>query len=131
MISALAKAGSVFHEEEAICIAKQAMSFLETHLVQQERLMVRYREGDVKHLGFIEDYAHMLTAYMSLYEATFDLDWLTKARAVAENMFELFWDEQIGAFSSQDQMQKRLSFVKKKYMTGPCRLVTAPHSNSF
>lgn len=98
MISALAKAGSVFHKKEAIRMAKQAMSFLETHLVQQERLMVRYREGDVKHLGFIEDYAHMLTAYMSLYEATFDLDWLTKARAVAENMFELFWDEQIGGF---------------------------------
>ncbi|OLP65782.1 hypothetical protein BACPU_14000 [Bacillus pumilus] len=98
MISALAKAGRVFQAEEAINMAKKAMSFLETHLVQHDRLMVRYREGDVKHLGFIEDYAHMLSAYMSLYEATFDLDWLTKATAAAENMFELFWDEEIGGF---------------------------------
>lgn len=98
MIAALAKAGRVFNEEEAIHMAKQAMSFLETHLVQHERLMVRYREGDVKHLGFIEDYAHMLKAYMSLYEATFELDWLEKATAIAENMFELFWDKEKGGF---------------------------------
>ncbi|WP_347343015.1 thioredoxin domain-containing protein [Bacillus safensis] len=98
MIAALAKAGRVFDEEEAIHMAKQAMSFLETHLVQHERLMVRYREGDVKHLGFIEDYAHMLKAYMSLYEATFELDWLEKATAIAENMFELFWDKEKGGF---------------------------------
>ncbi|WP_313955726.1 thioredoxin domain-containing protein [Bacillus pumilus] len=98
MIAALAKAGRVFDAEEAIHMAKQAMSFLETHLVQHERLMVRYREGDVKHLGFIEDYAHMLKAYMSLYEATFELDWLEKASAIAENMFELFWDKEKGGF---------------------------------
>ncbi len=97
MIAALAKAGRVF-DEEAIHMAKQAMSFLETHLVQHERLMVRYREGDVKHLGFIEDYAHMLKAYMSLYEATFELDWLEKATAIVENMFELFWDKEKGGF---------------------------------
>ncbi|MEK4373813.1 thioredoxin domain-containing protein [Bacillus sp. FSL L8-0215] len=98
MIAALAKAGRVFDAEEAIHMAKQAMSFLETHLVQHERLMVRYREGDVKHLGFIEDYAHMLKAYMSLYEATFELAWLEKAAAIAENMFELFWDKEKGGF---------------------------------
>ncbi|BBP86737.1 hypothetical protein BsIDN1_03550 [Bacillus safensis] len=98
MIAALAKAGRVFDADEAISMAKQAMSFLETHLVQHDRLMVRYREGDVKHLGFIEDYAHMLKAYMSLYEATFELAWLEKAAAIAENMFELFWDKEKGAF---------------------------------
>ncbi|MEH7795788.1 thioredoxin domain-containing protein [Bacillus safensis] len=98
MIAALAKAGRVFDADEAISMAKQAMSFLETHLVQHDRLMVRYREGDVKHLGFIEDYAHMLKAYMSLYEATFELAWLEKAAAIAENMFELFWDKEKGGF---------------------------------
>ncbi|WP_331457663.1 thioredoxin domain-containing protein [Bacillus sp. AM 13(2015)] len=98
MIAALAKAGKVFDAEEAIHMAKQAMSFLETHLIQHERLMVRYREGDVKHLGFIEDYAHMLKAYMSLYETTFESDWLEKATAIAENMFELFWDKEKGGF---------------------------------
>ncbi|MFL0437334.1 thioredoxin domain-containing protein [Bacillus pumilus] len=98
MISALAKTGRVFDAEEAIRMAKQAISFLETHLVQHDRLMVRYREGDVKHLGFIEDYAHMLKAYMSLYEATFELAWLEKATAIAENMFELFWDKEKGGF---------------------------------
>ncbi|OUZ06948.1 thioredoxin domain-containing protein [Bacillus pumilus] len=98
MISVLAKTGRVFDAEEAIRMAKQAISFLETHLVQHDRLMVRYREGDVKHLGFIEDYAHMLKAYMSLYEATFELAWLEKATAIAENMFELFWDKEKGGF---------------------------------
>nr|WP_278007885.1 AGE family epimerase/isomerase [Bacillus safensis] len=98
MIAALAKAGRVFDAEEAILMAQQAMSFLETHLVQHDRLMVRYREGDVKHLGFIEDYAHMLKAYMSLYEATFESAWLEKATAIAENMFELFWDKEKGGF---------------------------------
>ena len=100
MIAALAKAGRVFDEEEAIHMAKQAMSFLETHLVQHERLMVRYREGDVKHLGFIEDYAHMLKAYMSLYEATFELDWLEKPQPLPRTCLSCFGTRKKGLFFS-------------------------------
>ncbi|MFS0656890.1 thioredoxin domain-containing protein [Bacillus sp. 179-C3.3 HS] len=98
MISALAKAGSVFDLKESISMAQQAMSFLETHLIKDGRMMVRYRDGDVKHLAFIEDYAHMLSAYLSLYEATFEFMYLEKAKTIAENMFDLFWDEEKGGF---------------------------------
>ncbi|MFB8732975.1 hypothetical protein ACEQPO_00880 [Bacillus sp. SL00103] len=72
----------------------------------------------------------MLKAYMSLYEATFELDWLEKASAIAENMLSCFGTRKRGLFSSRDQMRNRSSFEKKKCTTVLCLLATAPHSST-
>ncbi|MGE6631856.1 thioredoxin domain-containing protein [Bacillus sp. NPDC077027] len=98
MVVALAKAGKVFSSSEHVDMAKTAMSFIEQQLTIDGRLMVRYREGDVKNKGFIEDYAHVLWAYLELYEATDDLTYLEKATTIGEQMFELFWDHEKGGF---------------------------------
>lgn len=48
MIAALAKAGKVFDSQEDVDVAEKALTFLETHLIEQNRVMARYRDGEVK-----------------------------------------------------------------------------------
>ena len=98
MIAALAKAAKVYERRDYLQMAKRALSFIETHLWQNGRLMVRYRDGEAKHLGIIDDYAYLVWAYIEMYEATLDLAYLQKAKTCMEQMIDLFWDEKGGAF---------------------------------
>lgn len=98
MIAALAKAARVFQHQEYLTKAIKAIEFIETNLFVSERLMIRYRDGEVKELGIIDDYAYLLWAYIELYEATFDVNYLTKAQKLTEQMIDLFWDHEKGGF---------------------------------
>lgn len=98
MIEALAYAGNVFHENTYIATAEKSMRFIETHLFDKDRLMTRYRDGETKFAGYLDDYAALIQAYLTLYEATFELTYLKKARQQTDNMIELFWDKEHGGF---------------------------------
>jgi uncharacterized protein len=98
MIAALAKAAKVYERRDYLQMAERALSFIETNLFQDGRLMVRYRDGEVKHKGIIDDYAYLVWAYIEMYEATLSLSYLQKAKACTEQMIRLFWDEEHGAF---------------------------------
>ncbi|MBU8785804.1 DUF255 domain-containing protein [Bacillus glycinifermentans] len=98
MIAGLAKAAKVFDAPEYLEMARTAMSFIEDELIKDGRVMVRYRDGEVKNKGFIDDYAFLLWAYLELYEASLNLDDLRKAKDLAEKMIGLFWDEDHGGF---------------------------------
>nr|WP_207893273.1 thioredoxin domain-containing protein [Thermolongibacillus altinsuensis] len=98
MIAALAKAGKVYENESYMEMAKRALTFIETHLIREGRVMVRYRDGEVKNKGFLDDYAYLVWAYIEMYEATFQLSYLKKAIDLTNNMMDLFWDEERGGF---------------------------------
>ncbi|SDQ23212.1 thioredoxin domain-containing protein [Virgibacillus salinus] len=116
MITALAKAGKVFEEEQYIKTAEAAIDFIETNLVKKGRVMARYRDSDVKFNGYLDDYAFLVWANAELYEATFSLNYLRKARELADNMIDLFWDnEQGGFFFSGKDSEKLLSREKQIY----------------
>lgn len=116
MITALAKAGKVFEEEQYIKTAETAVDFIETNLVKKGRVMARYRDGDVKYNGYLDDYAYLLWANIELYEATFSLNYLKKAKGLADNMIDLFWDKEHGGFFfSGEDSEKLLSREKEIY----------------
>ncbi|WP_158737923.1 thioredoxin domain-containing protein [Alteribacillus sp. YIM 98480] len=98
MIAAFAKASRVFKEPRYLEAATKAFSFIENELTVEGRLMVRYRDGEVKHKGFIEDYANVLWAAIELYESSLDLSYLEKARHYGDQLIELFWDHENGGF---------------------------------
>ncbi|QBG58590.1 hypothetical protein D2M30_4295 [Bacillus amyloliquefaciens] len=98
MIAGLAKAAKVFHEPDFLSMAETAICFLERHLIPDGRVMVRYREGEVKNKGFIDDYAFLIWAYLELYEAGFNPSYLKKAKTLCTSMLDLFWDERHGGF---------------------------------
>ncbi|WP_379968038.1 thioredoxin domain-containing protein [Ectobacillus sp. sgz5001026] len=97
-ISGLAKAAQVFQKQEYVDVAKRALQFIEDRLIIDGRVMVRFRDGEVKNKGYIDDYAFLLWAYIEMYEATFDLLYIERAKKIADDMNVLFWDEEQGGF---------------------------------
>lgn len=98
MIVGLAQASKIFEEPEYLEMAKTALLFIEKKLIIKERIMVRYRDGEVKNKGFIDDYAFLLWAYIEMYEATFNFTFLKKAKNLCSKMLDLFWDDEEGGF---------------------------------
>lgn len=98
MIASLAKAGRVFHQASYVQAAEKAVSFIRDNLIQNGRVMVRYRDGEVKNKAFIDEYAFLLWGYIELYESTFAPFYLEEAKKLAGNMMDLFWDDHAGGF---------------------------------
>ncbi|WP_099157847.1 thioredoxin domain-containing protein [Virgibacillus ndiopensis] len=98
MVAALAKAGKVFGVKQYTDVARNALSFIEETLTINNRLMVRYRDGEVKHKGYMDDYAFLLWAYIEMYDSTQSLSFLEKGNAITNDMVELFWDDNHGGF---------------------------------
>lgn len=118
MIASLAKAGRVFQKDEYITAAKKAIKFIEKYLIKNNRLMVRYRDGEVKHKGIVDDYAFLLWAYIELYDSTFEVSYLERAKKLSKQLIELFWDEERGGFFLIGKDQEELIIRQKESYDG-------------
>ena len=118
MIAALAKAGRALNNQDAIEAAKDAIHFIEKQLIINNRVMVRYREGEVKQEGFIDDYAYLAWGYLELYEATVHTTYLERAKNLAADMIDLFWDDEQGGFYFYGTDNEELLIRPKEYYDG-------------
>jgi len=67
-----------------------------------------YKEGKSTINGFLEDYAHVIAAFIALYEVTFDAQWLTDARKLTDYCLEHFYDESQRFFSFTSNLDPAL-----------------------
>ncbi len=100
--SALAEAGFILGHAEWVEAAEEAVEFTLGKMRVQGRLVRAYRRDErgetIRHLGVAEDYAFVLEACLSLYEATHDARWLTEATWCADEAIRLFLDDEYGGF---------------------------------
>jgi hypothetical protein len=99
MISSLAFASRVLEEPRYREAAEKSADFILERLLRKDgRLLHRYREGEARVLGTIEDYAFFIHGLIDLYEATFEARYLREAKRLTGEMIRLFWDEEHGGF---------------------------------
>ena len=99
MISALAKAGTVFENDSYIDMAKKAYEFIEKELTDESgKLLHRYRDGEAKLNACLDDYAFVIWGLLELYESTFDITYLQKAVACNTILMKHYWDDLNGGF---------------------------------
>lgn len=96
---ALAKAGQVLTEPSYLDAAIRIHEFIERKMVtENNRLYLRYRDGEAAYVGQLEDYAVYALALLELYRATFDVKYLQAAIHRAKQMVELFEDKKNGGY---------------------------------
>jgi hypothetical protein len=96
-ISAFAQGGLTLDTDYAETGA-QALEFIREHLWDAEtgRLSRRYKDGDVKGTGYLDDYAFLGRGALDLYQATGDVSHLAFARQLADAIVADFWDADEG-----------------------------------
>ena len=67
-----------------------------------------YKDGKATINGFLEDYAHVIQAFISLYEVTFNENWLQNAKQLTDYTFDNFYDEKAQFFSFTSNQDEAL-----------------------
>ncbi len=98
MIAALARSYQVLGDERYLEAATGAVAFLFEHLHVDGRLRRTWKDGRARFDAYLDDYAYLAEALVDLYEATFELDYLTKARDLVDHMLGSFRDQDTGGF---------------------------------
>lgn len=120
VIVALAKAGRVFNNETYTSHAKATMRFIERKLTDDfGRLKARYRKGEAKYFGYLNDYAFVIWAYIELYESTFETPYMEKAFVKMEKIIDEFGhDEGHKGFYFYGKEHERLISKPKEILDG-------------
>jgi len=108
MIAAMARGYRVLGDVEYLDSATAAANFVLEELVRDNRLLHSHRDGRAGQSAYLDGYANMLWACVELFESTFDLRWMQHARALADRMIELFWDDDHGGFHFTGHDQESL-----------------------
>jgi uncharacterized protein YyaL (SSP411 family) len=98
-IGALAEAGRVLPEPRYVRAAVAAAEFV-LGTMRTPRLRRAWRDGRLGGPGYLDDYACMAEACVTLYETTFEPRWLREATSLADEMLGLFSDPDGGFYQT-------------------------------
>lgn len=106
---ALARSG---HLDEAVRI----YDFVEANMTDKEnRLYLRWRDGEAANAGQLDDYAVYALALLTLYRATFDVKYLEQAVLRAQQMLDFFEDEGGGFYLTAHDAEMLIDRPKETY----------------
>ena len=106
MLAAFAEAARVLKREDYRAIAERNADFLLRELRGEDGRMRRsWKAGDMRHMGYLEDYANLIEGLLALYEMTFDARWFVAARELADTMLRHFADPAGGFFDTSDDAE--------------------------
>lgn len=100
MISALARASQALEEPRYLERAGATAKFLEAHLYDSKtgKLWRSYRAGGASVDGFLDDYTDLISGLLDLYQAGFEVHWLTWAFSLQEKQDQRFGDTKQGGY---------------------------------
>ncbi|MDP8955378.1 MAG: thioredoxin domain-containing protein [Actinomycetota bacterium] len=98
-IAALAEAGRAFGAARLIQAAVEAADFVLGTLRREDgRLLRAWRDGRTSGPAYLDDYAMLADACLTLYETTFDVRFFREARQLCDDILALFRDTERGGF---------------------------------
>ena len=99
MLKGYSQAYRAFGDEIFLNAALKNADFLEINAFAHNQQITRnYKKGKSSVNGFLDDYAFTISAFIELYQATFDEKWLIQAYKIASYALEHFFDAKSGMF---------------------------------
>jgi uncharacterized protein len=97
-IQAFAEAGAALGRDDYRDAAATAADFILARMVREGVLHRSWKDGEARIPGFLEDYASIGLALLTLHETTAAASWLEEAIKWTERLVELFWSGTDGIF---------------------------------
>ncbi len=126
VIDALARAARAFDEPRYLEAALQAARFCHDQLWHDGRLLHSWRAGRASLQAYLDDYAALANALLSLFEASGRAEWLTWSLELIDQMLERFADPAGGALFYTAHDHERLITRAKDLQDG-----SIPSGNSL
>jgi len=99
MLKAYTKAYTVFENDHFLKMALKNAHFIINKQIKEDGGLYRnYKNGKSTIEAYLEDYATVIDAFISLYEATLDENWLQTAKQLTDYSFDHFYDDQSKMF---------------------------------
>ena len=96
-LSTLAEAGAAMGREDWLEDARANADFLLGALRREDGRWLRsWQRGQPRHLAYAADHAALVAAFCRMAEATGEAMWIDEARATADALLDLFWDDEVG-----------------------------------
>jgi len=100
MLKGFVDAYKALNEEKYLKIALENAAFIVKNVWALEGNLFRtFKNGKATINAYLEDYAHVIQAFITLYEATLDEKWLQNAKQLTDYCFDFFYDENVQFFS--------------------------------
>jgi uncharacterized protein YyaL (SSP411 family) len=141
MLKGLCDAYRAFNKPEYLDTASKNAGFIANKLISSTGRIARIyksslsfgpkdsglfrREGQGEAIAFLDDYANIIDAFITLYEVTFDEQWLAHAKTLTEQAIVHYYDEEGGIFFFTADDDEQLIARKSEIMDG-----VTPASNS-
>ncbi|MCE6992584.1 thioredoxin domain-containing protein [Dyadobacter sp. CY323] len=126
LVKGLSDSYRALGDEEIREMAVRTGEFIKKRMTLDGQLRHSYKNGVATITGFLEDYAATIQGYISLYQITFNEDWLSQALQLADYTILNFYDEPEGFFHFTDQHGEILVARKKELFDN-----VVPSSNSI
>lgn len=114
MLQGLVDAYRYLGDDDYLILALKNAEFLNKNMKKVDGGLFRnYKSEKTTINAFLDDYATLIEAYISLYEVTLDMKWLNEAKALTEYCIDHFLDEESKLFfytSDEDDALIRRSF---------------------
>ena len=116
MIASFALAGQVLDDKEYVRAAEKAAEFVQKNLTTNKgKLLKRFRLGEAGLSPHLDDYSFMIWGLLNLYEATFNVDYLSRAIDLMTVMVEDFSDGNGGFYIGSKSSEKLMVRAKDSY----------------
>ena len=126
MLKGLCDAYRAFGKAEYLDIALKNAGFILDNLITGDGRLTRiFKADNTGQVAFLDDYANIIDAFIALYEVTFDEQWLTLARSLADKAIGHYYDAEKGVFYFIADDDEQLIARKSEIMDG-----VTPASNS-
>ena len=103
-----AEAGRYLGRKDYVDAALRNARFLLDNLYAKGRLLRSWRDGQAQHNAYLEDYAGLILALLSLYQSDPNVEWYATALSFADEMVAHFSDPQGGYFDTRDDHENLL-----------------------
>ena len=109
MLKGFVDAYKALEDENYLLLALQNADFIIKNLWSSEgNLFHNYKNKKSTINGYLEDYCFVITAFISLYEVTFNEKWLINAKQLTDYSLEHFYDEKSGFFTFTSNLDEAL-----------------------